>query len=273
MKQYNFQVLENKAYQSGGFPQYSQDQFLRNNHKAVESNIRVLQAFKNSNIENDQTLEQSHPCSSSTSTEPTRPCSNSNLTKSTLEESQASSSSNIQIPSQDVPQSTSSNIIKSISDDSQSLLTLNTVKSTSDETKCCLSKTLIESPSEESQQSSSLQIIESTPEKFEEETELRHVDSVAIGATDNINKQVTQDVRFLPVNQFRLNNDKERTMCINQQKNSWLQLNDSKKDFQSAIEKSSVTGQLSILKRDREENDGGKRVVKRKISDYFSPKR
>jgi len=244
MRLYNFQVFENKEYQSGVFPQYSQNQFLRNNYKAVESNTtRVLQASKTSNTETDQTLEQSHPCSSSTSAESSRPYSSSHLTKSTPEESQASSSSNI-------------------------------VKFTSDETKCCLNTTFIESPSEDSQLSSSLMIIESTPEKLEDETELRHVDSIAIGAIDHVNKQdSTQDVRFLPVNQFRLNNDKERTMCINQQKNSWLQLNDSKKDFQSAIEKSSVTGQLSILKRDREENDGGKRVVKRKISDYFSPKR
>lgn len=242
MKLYNFQVFENKGYQSGVFPQYSQNQFLRNNYKAVESNTtRVLQASKTSSTENDQTMEQSHPCSSSTSAESSKPYSSSNLLKST-EESQASSSSNI-------------------------------VKFTSDETKCCLNTTFIESPSEESQLSSSLRIIESTPEKLEDETELIHVDNIAIDATDHINKQDTQDVRFLPVNQFRLNNDKERTMCINQQKNSWLQLNDSKKDFQSAIEKSSVTGQLSILKRDREENDKGKRVVKRKISDYFSPKR
>ncbi|XP_060861431.1 poly(ADP-ribose) glycohydrolase [Metopolophium dirhodum] len=236
----SWQAFENKGYQSGVFPQYSQNQFLRNNYKAVESNTtKVLQASKTSSTENDQTPEQSHPCSSSTSAESSKPYSSSNLTKSTPEESQASSNSNI-------------------------------VKLTSDEIKCCLSTTFIESPSEESQLSSSLRIIESTPEKLEDETELRHVDSIAIDATDHINKQ---DVRFLPVNQFRLNNDKERTMCINQQKNSWLQLNDSKKDFQSAIEKSSVTGQLSILKRDREENDGGKRVVKRKISDYFSPKR
>jgi len=263
---YDFQVLENKGYQSGVFPQCSQNQFLSNSYKAVESNTRVLQASENSNTEFDQTPEQTHRCSRSTSAE-SRPCSSSNLTKSTSEESQASSS-NIKISSPEVPQSTSSNI-KSISDDSRPLLTLNIVKSFSDESKC-LNTTLIESPSEESRLSSSLRIIESTPEKLEEETKLKHVDS--IGDTDHINKQDTQDVRFLPVNQFRLNNDKERKMCINQQKNSWLQLNDSKKDFQSAIEKSSVTGQLSILKRDREEHDGGKRVVKRKISDYFSPK-
>ncbi|KAL5245031.1 hypothetical protein ACI65C_012441 [Semiaphis heraclei] len=262
-----WQVLENKGYQSGVFPQCSQNQFLRNNCKAVESNTTVLQASENSNTEFDQTSEQSHQYSRSTSAE-SRPCSSSNLIKSTSEESQASSS-NIKNSSPEVPQSTSSNI-KSISDDSQSLLTLNIVQSVSDESKC-LNTTLIESPSEESQLSSSLRIIESTPEKHEEETKLKHVDS--IGATDHINKQDIQDVRFLPVNQFRLNNDKERTMCIKQQKNSWLQLNDSKKDFQSAIEKSSITGQLSILKRDREEHDGGKRVVKRKISDYFSPKR
>jgi len=267
MKLYDFQVLENKEYQSGIFPQCSQNQFLRNNYKAVESNTRVFQSSKNSNTEFDQSPEQSHWWPKSASTE-SRPYSNSNLTKSTSEESQASSS-NIKISSPQVPQSTSSNI-KSNLDDSQSLLTLNIDKSTSDESKCCLNTTLIESPSEESQPSSSLRIIESTPEKFDEEIKLNHVD--CIGVTDHIDKQV-DDVRFLPVNQFRLNNDKERTMCINQQKNSWLQLNDSKKDFQSAIKKSSVTGQLSILKRDREEHNAEKRVVKRKISDYFSPKR
>jgi len=241
MKLYNFQVFENKGYQSGVFPHYSQNQLLRNDYKSVEFNTSVLQTSNTSNTENDQTLEQSHPCSSSSSAELFQPYSSSNLSKLIPEESQVSSSSNI-------------------------------VKFTSDETKCCLNTTLIKSPSEESRPSSSLKFIESTPEKLQKETELRHFESIAIDATDHINKQNTQDVKFLPVNQFRLNNDKERTMCINQQKNSWLQLNDSKKDFQSAIEKSSVTGQLSILKRDREENDGVNRVVKRKISDYFSPK-
>ncbi|XP_022175441.1 poly(ADP-ribose) glycohydrolase isoform X1 [Myzus persicae] len=249
-----WQVFENKEYQSGVFPQYSQNQFLKNNYKAVESNTKVLPASENSNTENDQTPEQSHPCSSSILFE-SRPCSSSNLTKTTPEEFQTSLSSDIKIPSPEVPQFTNSNLIKSISEESE----------------CCLNTTFIKSPSEESQISSSIRIIESTPEKIEEETKLRNVN--VIGATDHINELDTQDVRFLPVNQFRLNNDKERTMCINQQKNSWLQLNDSKKDFQSAVEKSSATGQLSILKRDREEQDGGKRVVKRKISDYFSPKR
>jgi len=253
MNLYDFQVLENKGYQSGVFPQCSQNQFLRNNCKAVESNTRVLQASKNSNTEFDQIPEQTHQCSRSTSAE-----------------SWPFSSSNIKISSPEISQSSSSNI-KSISDDSQSLLTLNIKKSICDESMCCLNTTFIESPSEESLLSSSVRIIESTPEKLEDEIKLKHVD--CIGTTDHINKQDIQDVRFLPVNQFRLNNDKERIMCINQQKNSWLQLNDSKKDFQSAIQKSSVTGQLSILKRDREEYDGRKRVVKRKISDYFSPKR
>lgn len=239
MKLYIFQVFENKGYQSGVIPHYSQNQLLRNNYKSVEFNTSVLQT---SNTENDQTLEQSHPCSSSSSAELSQPYSSLNLSKSTFEKSQASSSSNI-------------------------------VKFTSGETKCCLNTTLIESPSEESQLSSSLKLIKSTPEKLQGETELRHFDGIAIDATDHIHKQNTQDIKYLPVNQFRLNNDEERTMCINQQKNSWLQLNHSKKDFQSAIEKSSVTGHLSILKRDREENDGGKRVVKRKISEYFLPKR
>jgi len=89
---------------------------------------------------------------------------------------------------------------------------------------------------------------------------------------DNVDKQESLDVKFLPVNQFRLKNDEERILCIEQQKNSWLQLNDSKKDFQSVVDSSSiVTGPLSILKRDRGEHSEKKRV-KRKISDYFSPK-
>lgn len=89
---------------------------------------------------------------------------------------------------------------------------------------------------------------------------------------DNTDKlESLGDVKFLPVHQFRLNIDNERSMCIKQQKNSWLQLNDSKKDFQSVVDKSSVAGPLSILKRDREELKGEKRV-KRKIYDYFSPK-
>lgn len=117
--------------------------------------------------------------------------------------------------------------------------------------------------------SSSLNIIESTPEKLVDESKSSSVDCVA--SADNVVKNESSDVRFLPVNQFRLRNDKERTMCIKQQKNSWLQLNDSKKDFQAVIEKPLVTGPLSTLKRDRQEQEGEKRA-KRKISDYFSPK-
>lgn len=116
---------------------------------------------------------------------------------------------------------------------------------------------------------SSPNIIESTPEKLDIESKSSSVDCV--DAADNVDNNQSPDVRFLPVNQFRLRNNEERTMCIKQQKNSWLQLNDSKKDFQAVIEKQSVAGPLSILKRDREEQDEEKRV-KRKISDYFSPK-
>lgn len=116
---------------------------------------------------------------------------------------------------------------------------------------------------------SSPTIIESTPEKLEEDTNASSVDH--IDAKDSIDIQESQDVKFLPVNQFRLKNDEERTMCITQQKNSWIQLNDSKKDFQSVKEKSSVIGPLSTLKRDREEFQREK-GVKRKISDYFYPK-
>jgi hypothetical protein len=116
---------------------------------------------------------------------------------------------------------------------------------------------------------SSPTIIESTPEKLDVESKLSSIDCV--DTSDNVDKDETPEVRFLPVNQFRLKNDEERTMCIKQQKNSWLQLNDSKKDFQAVIEKPSVTGPLSTLKRDRKEHDEKKRV-KRKISDYFSPK-
>lgn len=251
---YHFQVLDNNEYKPKIFSQYLQNQLLRNNYKAEESNTEVLQASKNSKTEDDKTSEQLHPLSSSSYKE-SRPCSSSNPPESTPE----------------VSQSTSSNIIKPISEESQSLLSLSTIKSTFDDSKYCLNTTFIESPSKKPQLSSSLSIIESTPEKVEEEPKLI---GVSIDATDHVDKQETQDVRFLPVNQFRLKNDEERSMCIKQQKNSWLQLNDSKKDFQSAIEKSSaVTGQLSLLKRDREEQDGGKRVVKRKISDYFSPKR
>ncbi|XP_025207633.1 poly(ADP-ribose) glycohydrolase [Melanaphis sacchari] len=235
------QVFENNECKPGIFSQNLQNEFLRNNYKAVESNTEVLQASKNSNTEVDKTSEQFHSFSSSTYVEP-RPCSSSN-------------------PS------------KSISEESQSLLNLNFIKSTSDESECHLNTTFIESPSKESRLSSSLSVIESTPEKLEEESKLKLVDST--GSTEYVdNQEIQDDVKFLPVNQFRLNNDEERTMCIKQQKNSWLQLNESKKDFQSAIEKSSVsTGQLSILKRDREEHDGGQRIVKRKISDYFTPKK
>lgn len=120
----------------------------------------------------------------------------------------------------------------------------------------------------EAMPSSSPDVIESTPEKLEDNSKTCNVD---LNGTGNIDKMDSQNVKFLPVNQFRLKNDNERTMCIKQQKNSWLQLNDSKKDFESVMEKSSTAGSLSILKRDREERDGEKRV-KRKISDYFSPK-
>jgi len=92
-------------------------------------------------------------------------------------------------------------------------------------------------------------------------------------AKDNVDKQESQEVKFLHVNQFRLRNDEDRTLCIKQQKNSWLQLNDSKRDFQSVIGKSSLTGPLSALKRDKEGDDGDQKSVKRKISDYFLPKR
>lgn len=116
---------------------------------------------------------------------------------------------------------------------------------------------------------SSPNIIESTPEKLE--YNLKTGSDDPIDTTDNADKLESQEVKFLHVNQFRLSNDNERTMCIKQQKNSWLQLNDFKKDFQSVIEKPSATGPLSTLKRDRDEHNEEKRV-KRKISDYFSPK-
>lgn len=152
--------------------------------------------------------------------------------------------------------------------------------------------------SEVEQINSSPNIIESTPEKMNDDSKPSILENIlndsflsspkilepnsnpsstdCIDPKDNVDKQEEplDDVKFLPVNQFRLKNDEERTMCIKQQKNSWLQLNDSKKDFQSVIDKSSVTasmGPLSTLKRDREEQTGEKRV-KRKISDYFSPK-
>lgn len=135
---------------------------------------------------------------------------------------------------------------------------------------------------------SSPNIIESTPENnsktnissnLEDDcfSGLENVKNSSKSCSIDINNHVDhqeslEDVKFLPVNQFRLTNDEERNMCIKQQKNSWLQLNDSKKDFQSVIDKSSsVTGPLSTLKRDRQE-DGEHKRVKRKISDYFLPK-
>lgn len=117
---------------------------------------------------------------------------------------------------------------------------------------------------------SSPNIIESTPEKLEDYPKSSSIYGTTEAEQNNTDKEESQDVKFLFVNKFRLSNDKERTMCIKQQKNSWLQLNDSKKDFHS-VEKSSVVGPLSTLKRDREENTGNKRA-KRKISDYFPPK-
>lgn len=117
---------------------------------------------------------------------------------------------------------------------------------------------------------SSPNIIESTPEKLEDDSKSSSVYGTTEDEQNIIDKEESQDVKFLFVNKFRLKNDEERTMCIKQQKNSWLQLNNSKKDFHS-VEKSSVVGPLSTLKRDREENTGNKRT-KRKISDYFPSK-
>lgn len=116
---------------------------------------------------------------------------------------------------------------------------------------------------------SSTNVIESTPEKLA--SDLEPSTSDCVNFKTNVNTEKLEDVKFLPVNQFKLKNDQERAMCIKQQKNSWLQLNYSKKDFQSTIEKSSTAGSLSTLKRDREEYKAEPRV-KRKISDYFSPK-
>lgn len=134
---------------------------------------------------------------------------------------------------------------------------------------------------------SSPNIIESTPENDSKTSISNNLEDDCPGGLENVknsskscsidinnhnHQESLGDVKFLPVNQFRLTNDEERNMCIKQQKNSWLQLNDSKKDFQSVIDKSSsVMGPLSTLKRDRQEHGGHKRV-KRKISDYFLPK-
>lgn len=135
---------------------------------------------------------------------------------------------------------------------------------------------------------SSPSIIESTPENDSKTSISSNLEDDCFSGLENIksdskscstdsnnhvdHQESLENVKFLPVNQFRLTNDEERSMCIKQQKNSWLQLNDSKKDFQSVIDKSSsVTGPLSTLKRDRQEHGEHKRV-KRKISDYFSPK-
>lgn len=114
---------------------------------------------------------------------------------------------------------------------------------------------------------SSPDIIECTPEKIEEDSTSCSINS--LDTKDGVEKLQLEDVKFLPVNQFRLTNEEERSMCIKQQKNSWLQLNDSKKDFESVVEKTSQS--LSTFKRDREELVEVKKV-KRKISDYFSPK-
>lgn len=128
---------------------------------------------------------------------------------------------------------------------------------------------IVSNISEETQSCSSPNVIESTPEKLEDNS--KTISDDHIDTKDNADIQESHEVKFLHVNQFRLKNDEERTMCIKQQKNSWLQLNDFKKDFQSVIDKSSVMGPLSTLKRDREEHNKEK-SVKRKISDYFPPK-
>lgn len=107
------------------------------------------------------------------------------------------------------------------------------------------------------QSHSSPTIIESTPEKLKDNFKSSSID--CMDTKNNADKQEFREVKFLPVNQFRLRNDEERIMCNEQQKNSWLQLNDSKKDFQSAIEKSSVSGPLSTLKRDKEEHNEKKK--------------
>lgn len=116
---------------------------------------------------------------------------------------------------------------------------------------------------------SSANVIGSTPEKLASDPEPSTSDR--IDSQNNVNTERLPDVKFLPVNQFKLNDDRERAMCIKQQKNSWLQLNNSKKDFESSVGKSSAVGSLSSLKRDREEHTPKPRV-KRKISDYFVPK-
>lgn len=143
-------------------------------------------------------------------------------------------------------------------------------------------------PEVEESSCSNPNIIESTPENDSKtsvssnleddclDSGLENVENSSKSCSIDINNQVDhqeslEGVKFLPVNQFRLTNDEERNMCIKQQKNSWLQLNDSKKDFQSVIDKSSVPGPLSTLKRDGQE-PGEHKTVKRKISDYFLPK-
>ncbi|XP_050542073.1 poly(ADP-ribose) glycohydrolase [Daktulosphaira vitifoliae] len=109
-------------------------------------------------------------------------------------------------------------------------------------------------------------VIEATPEKNSHnkiEEPLKPESNSNINHEDQVD---SENVKFLPVNQFKLRNDEDRSLCIQQQKNSWIQLNDSKKDFQSVTEKSVQS--LSKLKRERDEENGKKRV-KRKISDYF----
>lgn len=154
----------------------------------------------------------------------------------------------------------------------------------------CLSPNIIESTPEKIEndpKSNTSENLEdnskpNTSDKFEDDIKLNRSEKLKsdlkssnvkfLDSTNNADKlESLEEVKFLPVNQFKLSNDNERSMCIKQQKNSWLQLNDSKKDFQSVIDKSSVAGPLSTLKRDREELKGEKRV-KRKIYDYFSPK-
>ncbi|XP_050433324.1 poly(ADP-ribose) glycohydrolase-like isoform X2 [Adelges cooleyi] len=109
-------------------------------------------------------------------------------------------------------------------------------------------------------------MIEATPEKICDE------DIANVSTSDNLNikldvvNTMETDVKFLPVNQFKLKNDKDRNLCIQQQKNSWIQLNDSKKAFQSVLEKPNQS--LSTLKRERNEENGKKRA-KRKIYEYF----
>lgn len=108
-------------------------------------------------------------------------------------------------------------------------------------------------------------VIEATPEKNSN----NKIEEPPIESSSKINLQDgidSESVKFLPVNQFKLKNDEDRSLCIQQQKNSWIQLNDSKKDFHAVTEKSVQS--LSKLKRERDEENGKKRI-KRKISDYF----